>query len=162
MQDRPSSGKASFFSEAEEPRHVVVFGEYELSDEPARLDFERVHRWLADSYWAAGIPAARLRRAIDHTSLVAGAYHPVDGQCGVARVVTDFTRFAYLMDVLVDPAHRGGGLGKAIVRFLLEHPRMGDIDSWTLATRDAHGLYEGFGFQREPDPGRWMVRRREG
>ena len=78
----------------------------------------------------------------------------------MARVVTDFTRFAYLMDVIVDIDHRGQGLGKAIVAFLLDHPKMADIDSWTLATRDAHRLYEGFGFQREPDPDRWMIRRR--
>jgi GNAT superfamily N-acetyltransferase len=77
----------------------------------------------------------------------------------VARVVSDFTRFAYVMDVIVDDAWRGQGLGKALVRYLMEHPQMADIDTWTLATEDAHGLYRQFGFQPEPNPGRWMVRR---
>lgn len=130
------------------------------SDDPDRIDFERVHGWLSDSYWSRGIPAERMRRALEHTSLVAGAYLPGRGQIGVARVVTDFTRFAYLMDVIVDPECRGQGVGKGLVRYLLEHPRMQDIDSWSLATEDAHALYEGFGFVVEPRPGRWMVRRR--
>lgn len=131
-----------------------------MSDDLDRIDFERVHRWLRESYWCSGISAERLERALTHSSLVVGAYHPVDGQCGVARVVTDFTRFAYLMDVIVDEAWRGQGLGKAMASFLLDHPRMVDVDTWTLATRDAHAFYEPLGFQREPDPERWMVRKK--
>jgi GNAT superfamily N-acetyltransferase len=140
--------------------HVATFGAYELSDDSARVDFPRVHSWLSETYWCSGIPFKRLRRGFDNSSVVAGAYLPEHGQCGIARVVTDFTRFAYLMDVFVDPAHRGEGVGKAIVSFLLDHPRMGDIDTWSLATRDAHSLYESFGFTLEPHPERWMVKRR--
>ena len=141
--------------------HTVAHGSYTYTDDPSRIDFERVHLWLSRSYWCPGISKERLQRALDHSSLIVGAYSPDYGQCGVARVVTDFTRFAYLMDVIVTPEHRGIGVGKAMVRFLLDHPKMGDIDTWTLATRDAHRLYESLGFEREPDPERWMVRRVE-
>ena len=141
-------------------KHCVNFGDFELSDATSRVDFPCVHAWLAGTYWSAGISEARLRRAFENTSILAGAYHLQHGQCAFARVSTDFVRFAYLMDVFVHPDWRGVGLGKAIVRFLLEHPKMGDIDSWSLATRDAHGMYEELGFVREPDPERWMVKRR--
>ena len=132
--------------------HRVRFDDYELSDCLDDLDFDRVHGWLANSYWCEGIEKIRLRRGIENSSIIVGAFHAELGQCGFARVVTDFTRFAYLMDVIVDPSHRGNGLGQALVMFFLKHPRMDDIDTWSLATLDAHGLYEKLGFEREPDP----------
>ena len=138
---------------------TILFNGFEISDAASRIEFARVHEWIAGSYWATGIPEDRFRRAVENSSLVAGAYHPEHGQCAFARVVTDFTRFAYLMDVYVAASHRGGGLGKTIIAYLLEHPRMSDIDTWSLGTKDAHGLYETFGFVLE-EPGRWMVRRR--
>ena len=110
--------------------HVAQFDSFKITDDRQRIDFLRVHGWLASSYWAKDIPQERLRRGIENSSLVAGVYHPEFGQCAFARVVTDFARFAYLMDVFVAPDNRSQGLGKQIVRFLLDHPRMSDIDSW--------------------------------
>jgi hypothetical protein len=81
--------------------HAVLFDAFELSDDPQRIDFPRVHGWLASSYWAKDIPQERQRRCIDNSSLVAGVYYPEYGQCAFARVVTDFARFAYLMLIRV-------------------------------------------------------------
>ena len=88
-------------------------------------------------------------------SFVAGAYR--DGaQVGCLRLVTDFTRFAYVMDVFVAEEWRGRRLGVALVRFALAHPELALVYKWTLATADAHGVYRHAGFHELTAPERWM------
>jgi ribosomal protein S18 acetylase RimI-like enzyme len=72
-------------------------------------------------------------------------------------VLTDEGRFAYLCDVFVEQTLRGQGIGKALVEVVLSHPSVRDAKRCVLGTRDAHGLYERFGFVRT-EPGRYMVR----
>ena len=130
-------------------------GGYEISTDRARLDRELIHRFLRDdSYWARGIPRDVLDRAIDN-SLCFGAYH--DGiQIGFARVVTDRAAIAYLADVFVVPAHRGAGVGKALVEAVLEHPELQGLRRFFLGTADAHSLYERYGFRPLANPSRMM------
>jgi GNAT superfamily N-acetyltransferase len=129
------------------------FGELVLSDDRSRVDFARVSVWLAGSYWCTGIPRAAVERAARCSSLVTGAYDAAGEQVGYLRVVSDCTRFANLMDVYVAEAHRGRGLGRALVRFALAHPAHREIARWMLGTKDAHGVYarEGFGPVAEPE-----------
>ena len=130
-------------------------GDLVVSDDPARLDPRRIRRFLAEeSYWAQGIPAATLERAIDH-SLCFGAYDDAV-QVAFARVVTDRATFAYLCDVFVESAQRGQGVGEWLVRCVLEHPELQGLRRICLVTRDAHGLYQRFGFRPMPDPGRYL------
>jgi GNAT superfamily N-acetyltransferase len=77
---------------------------------------------------------------------------------GFARVVTDYAVIAWLLDVLVVEAHRGQGLGKALVQAALNHPDLRNVRRWMLGTRDAHGLYEQYGFGALADPGLFMER----
>ena len=118
--------------------------EYELDDSLERFDFERCHAWLSAAYWSSGIPHLEVERGFRCSTLVAG--HLAGAQIGCARVVSDRTRFAYLMDVYVDARHRARGLGQALVRFFLEHPELTLVYKWTLATADAHGVYQKLGF----------------
>jgi GNAT superfamily N-acetyltransferase len=130
-------------------------GELVVSDDPARLDRRRIRRFLGEeSYWARGIPSETLDRAIDH-SLCFGAYAR-SGQVAFGRVVTDRATFAYLCDVFVESEHRGAGIGEWLVRCMLEHPELQGLRRICLMTRDAHGLYERFGFRPMPDPGRYL------
>ena len=134
-------------------------GAYLISTDPARLDLAAVHRFMAeDSYWATGRPFEVQRRAIEHSALVAGAYTSAGEQVAFARMVTDLATWAWLCDVYVVPEHRGGGLGTAVVRTLVEHPDVADVRWQFLATRDAHGLYAQFGYRPLDDPARWMHR----
>jgi GNAT superfamily N-acetyltransferase len=126
-----------------------------LDDEIERFDFERCHGWLGGSYWSPGITRPEVERGFRKSSLVAGAYR--DGtQVGCLRLVSDFTRFAYVMDVFVDSAWRGRRLGVALVRFVVEHPELALVFKWTLATADAHGVYRHVGFHELTAPERWM------
>ncbi|MFF9479060.1 GNAT family N-acetyltransferase [Streptomyces sp. NPDC014733] len=132
---------------------------YELSTEPARLDHERLHRWLSeDSYWASGRSRERQERAVAG-SLNFGLYATGSGrQAAYARVVTDHATFAWLCDVYVDPADRGRGLGTALVEAVAADLTARGLPRIVLATRDAHGVYEKAGFRPLPVPGEWMAR----
>ncbi len=133
-----------------------------FDDRLERFDFARCHAWLTAAYWSPGITRAEVEHGFRGSSVVAGAYREGE-QVGCLRLVTDFTRFAYFMDVYVSAGQRGHGLGRRLVRFALEHPRLALVSKWTLATADAHGVYEKVGFRALPEPERWMAlaRRRD-
>lgn len=134
--------------------------DYELDDALERFDFARCQAWLSGAYWSLGITRADVEHGFLHSSLVVGAYR--DGeQLGCLRVVSDRTRFAYLSDVFVDPAARGVGLGRAMVRFALEHPDLALVYRWTLATDDAHGVYRALGFGDLDRPETWLTLRKQ-
>jgi GNAT superfamily N-acetyltransferase len=118
---------------------------YELDDDRARLDREAIHAFLTASYWAEGRTRERQDELIDASGHVVGLYRDGD-QVGFARAVDcDAAGFVYLADVYVLDEHRGRGLGVELVREIIEHgPYAGR--RWVLHTRDAHALYEKFGF----------------
>ncbi len=131
---------------------------YEISTDAARLDRERVHRWLStDAYWALGRAREKQEEAIDG-SLNFGVYDTASGeQAAYARVVTDRATFAWLCDVYVDPAVRGKGIGTALVGAVREHLRPYGVRRILLATHDAHGVYAKLGFAALETPGHWMA-----
>ena len=133
---------------------------YTVTDDPALLDFEIVHRFLSTSYWSPGVTRAVVERAAAG-SLTAGLYAPDGGQVGYARAVTDRATFAWLADVFVLPEHRGRGLGRFLVGWLLDHPDLTGLRRWMLATEDAHGLYVHLGFTPLDDPTNYMHRRQQ-
>jgi GNAT superfamily N-acetyltransferase len=133
--------------------------DYLISDDPARVDFAIIHPWLAGSYWSPGISRERVEKAARHSAVVVTALH-ASKQVGFCRVVSDCTRFAWLGDVFVDPSHRGKGLGRAIVKFALDHPRVSEVSNWLLGTKDAHGVYAPLGFGPPAEPNRIMQLRR--
>ena len=129
----------------------------EISTDPNRLDVATIHQFLSENaYWAKGRSLETVRRSIDH-SLCFGAF--VDGQqAGFARVVTDYTTFAWVADVFVPEGYRGQGVGKALVQAMIDHPDLRQLRI-LLATRDAHGLYAQYGFEPVA-PDRYMQRPR--
>jgi GNAT superfamily N-acetyltransferase len=120
-------------------------GDLVISTDPSRLDRSLVARFLAGSYWAKGIPQEVVDRSIEN-SLCFGLYHG-QKQLGFARVITDFATFAYLADVFVVETSRGEGLGVWLMEVIMGHTRLQHLRRWMLVTRDAHGLYEKFGWR---------------
>jgi GNAT superfamily N-acetyltransferase len=141
-----------------------------ITTDPGLFDLEVIHHFLAnDSYWARNIEREKVERrmnyclcfgvyAIAEEAGAANGQPATPQQIGFARVVTDFTAFAYLADVFILPAYRGRGLGKWLLSCVLAHPEIQGV-RWTLYTTDAQGLYTQFGFVAEPDPDRHMVYR---
>ena len=129
-----------------------------VSTDPGKIDLEVVYGYLsAESYWAKGIPKETVARALAN-SLCFGVYEQAAGgrQIGLARVISDYTTFAYLSDVFIRPEYQGQGLGKWLISCVMEHPELQALRRWSLATRDAHGLYGQYGFTALKDPSRWM------
>ncbi len=128
----------------------------EISTDPGKIDIQVVHAFLANSYWANGIPLETVRRSIQH-SLCFGVYRN-GKQMGFARVITDYATYAYLADVFVLEEHRGQGLSKWLMECVVGHPELQGLRRWALVTRDAHDLYKNFGFEEIRSPQRWMER----
>lgn len=131
---------------------------YEISADPSRLDLDVIHRYLsAESYWAPGIPPEVVARAIAN-SLCFGVYTETGAQVGFARLITDRATYAYLADVFILEAHRGKGLSRRLMEAIIAHPEVQGLRRWSLITRDAHSLYEQFGFKALAAPQRYMER----
>jgi len=130
--------------------------QFVVSTDPARLDVELSHSFLIESYWAAGISRELVERSNRH-SLCFGLYDNQQ-QIGFARVVGDFSRFAYLMDVFVLEPHRGRGLGQWLIQCVLAHPDLHDVRRFLLTTADAQPFYQLAGFRPLSAPETWMER----
>src|SRR6185436_7294445 len=130
-------------------------GSYELDDNPARIDPAAAAAFLTtEAYWGRWRAEPDIRRQIAAAWRVIGAYDAAGAMVGFARAISDGGS-AYLADVYVMPAHRGRGLGKAVVAMMVEEgPGAGF--RWMLHTSDAYGLYRQFGF--EPPPDNYMER----
>lgn len=132
-------------------------GPHLVSTDPSLLDAEAIASYLsAESYWARGIPHETVVRSLE-ASVVFGLYEG-GRQIGFARVISDLATFAYLGDVFVLAAHRGGGLSKWLMECVMSHPQLQGLRRWMLATRDAHTLYERFGFTPLASPEKFMER----
>ena len=127
-----------------------------LSDDAARLQFDRIHDWLASSYWSPGIARATVEKAIAGSHCL-GAYAG-DEQVGFARTITDHATFAWISDVWIDEGMRKQGLGRRMVGWFLDHPDFAGIRRFGLVTANAHGVYAALGFHPPFRPERWMER----
>ncbi len=131
--------------------------DYIISTDKALLDIPLIHQFLSqESYWAKNIPLELVKRSIDN-SLCFGVYHNGQ-QIGFARVITDQATIAYLSDVFVVAAYRGQGVSKQLINAICEWPALQGLRRWVLATRDAHSLYEQFGFTPLNHP-EWFMQR---
>ncbi|MBI1177981.1 GNAT family N-acetyltransferase [bacterium] len=131
---------------------------WEVSTDKSRLDRRLIHAFLGSTYWAAGISRETVDQAIEG-SFCFGVFESGQ-QIAFARVITDHATFAWLADVFVVESHRGLGVGKFLVAEILANARLQNLRRWMLATLDAHGLYEQFGFQKLAHPERFLEIRR--
>lgn len=119
------------------------------------MQMDVIHAFLSQSYWSPGIRREIVEKAVN-SSVVAGMFDRTSGrQVAFARLVTDYATFGWLCDVFVLPEHRGRRLAQAMIDRIIAHPELATLRRFCLATRDAHGLYAGFGFQTVPQD-RWM------
>jgi N-acetylglutamate synthase-like GNAT family acetyltransferase len=127
---------------------------FTISTDPSRLDIEAIAEMLKRAYWAQGRSRERTERALKN-SLVFGVYNG-EKQIGIARIVSDYAVFAYLCDVFIHEEYRAQGLGKWLMQTIHSHPDLQGLRRWTLVTRDAHTLYNQFGWTPLNNPNSWM------
>ena len=128
---------------------------YKASSDIKDMDITVIHDFISTSYWAKGIPLNTMEKAINN-SLCFGVFTDSGSQVAFARMITDSATFAYLSDVFVAKEHRGKGLSKWLMKIIIEHPNLQGIRRMALATRDAHSLYEQFGFKSLSSPESFM------
>ncbi len=130
-----------------------------ISTDKKQLNVDYIHNFLSKSYWAEGIPKHAVAKSIKN-SFCFGAYD-ADKQVGFARVITDFTTFAYLADVFIDESQRGKGLGQRLVDEIINHEELIGLKRWHLLTSDAQKLYSKYGFVVLENPAIHMEKRKE-
>ncbi|MFC6101102.1 GNAT family N-acetyltransferase [Olivibacter domesticus] len=129
-----------------------------ISTDKSLLDINLIYHYLSlESYWAKGRSKETIEKSIQH-SLCFGIYDNTNKQLGFARVVSDYAVFAWLMDVFVLDDYQGKGLGKQLINAVVNHQDLQGLKRWGLGTKDAHSLYEKFGFQSLSEPDKMMER----
>ena len=121
-----------------------------------KLCIDDIQDMLSKTIWSPGITKKEILKGIDNSALIVGAYNEDGTQIGFMLVVSDKTRFAYLMDVVVNENYRRQGIGTKMLNFALSHPELKDVYQWFLMTADAHGVYEKCGFEPINNPERLM------
>ncbi len=141
------------------PHNEYCLGDYLISTNREKLDLRVIHEYLSgQSYWAQGRPIDIVKRSVEN-SLCFGLYRLSGGQIGFARVVTDYATFGWLCDVFVLDEGKGRGLGKWLIRTIVDCPELKQLKRIMLATRDAHALYKRYGgFESLKEPAKWMER----
>ncbi|MGC6588754.1 GNAT family N-acetyltransferase [Paenibacillus sp. Dod16] len=124
-----------------------------ISSDPSLLDLDAIVHFLRRSYWANERSDQKIKTSLEGSTCF-GAYY-ANRQIGFARVVSDGATVYWLCDVFVDEAYRGIGVGKKLIETITTHEDYLNVFG-ILATRDAHGLYEQYGFVR--DHGKTLTR----
>lgn len=125
-----------------------------ISSDKSMLDINIIFQFLSGSYWAKGRSLETVKKSVEN-SLCFGVYIERK-QIGFARVVTDYSTFAWLADVFILEEYRGKGYSKKLLQTILGFPELKNMKRWILATKDAHKLYSKFGFQPLNGPERFM------
>ena len=128
----------------------------EISTDKSRLDVNSIYQFLTTAYWAKGRSIENVQKTIDN-SLCFGVYLE-NKQIGFARICTDYTVFAYLMDIYILPKHRRKGYSKQLMEAIIKDDNLKNCKVWMLKTRDAHGLYKAFEFTSLQFPEKLMER----
>jgi GNAT superfamily N-acetyltransferase len=130
-----------------------------ISTDKRQLQLSRIHRFLSqEAYWCLGIPSPIVARSIEN-SICFGLYYKNGNeplQVGYARLVTDQSTFAWLCDVYIEQSYRGRGLSKWLIESIMSSRYVKDLRRICLVTKDAHGLYQNYGFKGTETPANWM------
>lgn len=124
----------------------LEYPNYLISADKSLLSLDRIAAMLSRSYWADRRPREIIERFIANSAFCVGIYLAGE-RVAFARIFTDFVAIYWIGDVIVDESHRGRGLGKRLMQFIVDLPELQGLNG-ILSTRDAHGLYSQFGFAK--------------
>ena len=128
---------------------------YRIINGADEMNILEVAALLKTTYWANKRSLETIEKSMRNSSCYGVYLDEGKKLVGFARVISDDATTYYLCDVVIDPAYRGRGLGKALVSHIVSLPEYAGLRG-LLLTKDAHGLYEQFGF--ETVNGRAMIK----
>lgn len=132
---------------------------YLISTDRRKLNHQFICNELQKLYWAKNLSKSEIIKSIKNSHSY-GLYHNNE-QIGFAKVLTDFSRFAYLSDVFIIEKYRGKGLAIFMLKGIIEDPKLKSVKKWMLATTDAHGLYKKIGFGPLVNPKGFMQMKKD-
>ena len=111
----------------------------------------QLHALYQGEWWSRGRTLADVQAMLQRGSLVFALYDASSGDLlAFARVLTDHIFKALIFDVIVHPAHRARGLGRTIIRHILEHPELRTVRHLELyCAPERVEYYQEFGFSAE-------------
>lgn len=121
------------------------YKEFIITDDKSKANPNAVKELLSTSYWAQNRDIETIKKTIENS--VCFSVFKDDKQIGFARVVTDHIVFAWIADVIINEDYRKQGIGKCLIQTIEEHPLI-PSSTQVLKTKDAHGLYEKYGFEK--------------
>ena len=130
-----------------------------VSTNKERLNVKFINDFISNSYWGKGRSMEETKKCIKN-SLNFGIYLN-ENQIGYARIVSDFTVFAYIMDVFITEAEREKGYSTILLNEVFNNYKLKEVKNWKLATSDAHSLYKKFGFDLLNNPENMMERKQK-
>lgn len=128
---------------------------YRIIDGADTMRMDEVMALLGMTYWANNRSREQVELSMKNSRCFGIYLENEDKQVGFARVISDYATTYYLCDVIIDPEYQKHGLGAALVGYIEDLPEYQGLRG-VLITRDAHGLYEKFGY--ETLNGRAMVK----
>ena len=123
---------------------------YRIIEGTDRISVDEAAGLLKTTYWAGKRSKEQIGKSMDNSSCYGVYLDDEQKLIGFARVISDFATTYYLADVVIDPAYRHRGLGKALVSHIVGLPEYAGLRG-LLLTMDAHGLYEQYGFETVKD-----------
>jgi N-acetylglutamate synthase-like GNAT family acetyltransferase len=129
---------------------------FHISTDNFFLNIDFIHQYIHSSYWGKERTLEQTISTVEN-SFCFGMYTASKQQIGFARVVTDWTFFGNIMDVFIDQEYQGMGLGKYLIEFMMNHKSIKSLQTITLKTKDAHSLYEKYGFKKVGESSLYMV-----
>lgn len=139
---------------------MLEHAEVQVSDSFPSDRLPELMALFAGQWWTQGRQADDLAAMLDHTDLIATVSDSQTGELlGFARVITDFTYVAVLLDVIVAESSRGNGLGAKLVDALVTHPTLAAVESLELSCQQQlEGFYARWGFTSRVGGSRLMRR----
>jgi len=119
------------------------YNDYLISNDKKLLSLEKIYEFLSKSYWANNRTKEVINESIKNSECY-GIYLD-NNQVGFARLVTDYSVMYWLCDVYIDVKHRKKGLGKKLMETIIKNDQLINLTG-ILGTKDAHQLYEKYGF----------------
>ena len=119
---------------------------YRIVEGRKKIKVEEVERLLKMTYWADTRPIEKIEKSMDNSECYGLFIEGIDQLVGFARVITDYATTYYLCDVIIDNEYQHNGLGKALVSHIASMPKYAELRG-LLVTKDAHGLYEKYGYE---------------
>ncbi len=115
---------------------------------------------LEQAQWSRGRTREDTSSMLTHSDLVISAWEH-NRMVGFGRVLTDYVFRASIWDVIIDQHYQGQDIGTQLMRQILDHPSLKNVELFWLCTRDKQAFYATLGFSDQEQTGMVWDRRKQ-